>query len=46
MVRVFAAELAGRNIRVNALSPGSVNTPIFTKAGFSQKQSDGMGDFC
>ena len=45
MVRVFAAELAAKKIRVNALSPGSINTPIFTKAGFTQEHSDAMGDF-
>lgn len=45
MVRVFAAELAARNIRVNALSPGSVETPIFLKAGFTQEKSDAMGEF-
>lgn len=45
MVRVFAAELGARNIRVNALSPGSIDTPIFTKAGFTQEHSDAMGEF-
>ncbi|WP_221390907.1 SDR family oxidoreductase [Dyadobacter sp. NIV53] len=45
LVRAFAAELAVRKIRVNTLSPGAVNTPIFTKAGLSQDLSDGMNDF-
>jgi NAD(P)-dependent dehydrogenase (short-subunit alcohol dehydrogenase family) len=42
LVRAFAAELVDRNIRVNALSPGSISTPIFEKAGFSKEQADGM----
>lgn len=45
LVRVFAAELAAKNIRVNAISPGAVNTPIFIKAGLSQEVSDSMNDF-
>lgn len=45
LVRVFATELAARKIRVNALSPGSVETPIFTKAGYTQAHSDAMGEF-
>ncbi|QEC77505.1 SDR family oxidoreductase [Mucilaginibacter ginsenosidivorax] len=45
LVRAFAAELVGRNIRVNALSPGSVGTPIFKKAGFAQEQEDAMNQF-
>lgn len=45
LVRAFAAELVSRNIRVNALSPGSISTPIFEKAGFKQEQVDEMENF-
>ncbi|HEY6900516.1 MAG TPA: SDR family oxidoreductase [Puia sp.] len=45
LVRAFAAELAPRRIRVNALSPGSIATPIFEKAGYSKEHADGMADF-
>jgi NAD(P)-dependent dehydrogenase (short-subunit alcohol dehydrogenase family) len=33
IVRVAAAELAGRKVRVNAISPGPIETPIFGKTG-------------
>ncbi len=32
--RTFAAELAPRRIRVNTISPGPIETPIFGKAGY------------
>jgi NAD(P)-dependent dehydrogenase (short-subunit alcohol dehydrogenase family) len=35
MIRVAAAELAGRKVRINAISPGPIETPIFGKMGFS-----------
>ena len=40
--RTFAAELAPRNIRVNTLSPGPIETPIFGKTGLSSEQIDGF----
>lgn len=38
LVRVSAAELASVNVRVNAVSPGPVQTPIFGKMGQSPEQ--------
>ena len=40
--RTLGAELAPRNIRVNAVSPGPIETPIFSKTGLSQEQIDGF----
>jgi NAD(P)-dependent dehydrogenase (short-subunit alcohol dehydrogenase family) len=38
LVRVLAAELLERSIRVNAVSPGPVKTSIISKTGISQEQ--------
>jgi NAD(P)-dependent dehydrogenase (short-subunit alcohol dehydrogenase family) len=37
--RSMAAELVGRNIRVNAVAPGSTETPIFDRTGMSPEQA-------
>jgi NAD(P)-dependent dehydrogenase (short-subunit alcohol dehydrogenase family) len=40
VVRGAATELAARKIRVNAISPGPVETPIFGKMGLSKNAAD------
>ncbi|AGA80138.1 SDR family NAD(P)-dependent oxidoreductase [Echinicola vietnamensis] len=40
--RTAATELAPRKIRVNAVNPGPVYTPIFSKTGMSEDQLNGM----
>jgi NAD(P)-dependent dehydrogenase (short-subunit alcohol dehydrogenase family) len=38
--RSIAAELVGRSIRVNAVAPGPIETPIFDRAGFPKEARD------
>jgi NAD(P)-dependent dehydrogenase (short-subunit alcohol dehydrogenase family) len=40
--KTLAAELAIRNIRVNSISPGPINTPIYSKMGIPE---DVLGEF-
>jgi len=40
--RTAATELAPRNIRVNAVNPGPVSTPIFGKTGMPEEQLNGF----
>jgi NAD(P)-dependent dehydrogenase (short-subunit alcohol dehydrogenase family) len=42
MARSLSGELIGRGIRVNAISPGPVSTPIFGKLGLPAEQMQGM----
>jgi NAD(P)-dependent dehydrogenase (short-subunit alcohol dehydrogenase family) len=40
LARTAAAELVGRGIRVNAIAPGPIVTPIFGRAGLPQQAID------
>lgn len=41
--KVFATELAPRKIRVNAVSPGPVETPLYGKLGLEKEEVEGFG---
>ena len=40
LARSVAAELVGRNIRVNAVAPGPIETPIFERTGLPKEARD------
>ena len=40
--RTAATELAARNIRINSVNPGPVETPIFGKTGMGEEQLNGF----
>ena len=42
LARTFSAELIGRGIRVNTISPGPIETPIFDRMGLPPEAAKGM----
>src|SRR5919106_1916744 len=42
MARSLSADLVGRGIRVNVISPGPVATPIFDRAGLTSQESKAL----
>ena len=41
LAKSFSAELLDRKIRVNVLSPGAIDTPIFERGGATKEEADG-----
>lgn len=44
LTRTLASEMVGRNIRVNAVSPGVIETPLLGKLGLSETDARELGN--
>lgn len=44
VTRVLSAELAGRRVRVNAVSPGPIDSDFFARTGLPEEQMKGMAE--
>ncbi len=44
MVRTLSGELIGRGIRVNAVSPGPIETPLYSKLGLGEAELKSVAD--
>jgi NAD(P)-dependent dehydrogenase (short-subunit alcohol dehydrogenase family) len=42
LARSLSAELVGRGIRINSISPGPIDTPIFQRTGVPREMLDGI----
>jgi NAD(P)-dependent dehydrogenase (short-subunit alcohol dehydrogenase family) len=45
LTRSFDSALVERNIRVNAVAPGPIETPIFGRTGLSKEEVEGFASY-
>ncbi len=45
LARTLSGDLASRGIRVNAVSPGPIETPLYNKLGLPESQMKAMSDY-